>query len=47
MSPSKPKNMHGQTREEAARQRRFWLIMYAIGIPLATALGVGLGFVLL
>jgi len=43
MSPSKPRNMYGQTREEAARQRRFWVIMYAIGIPLATALGVGIG----
>ncbi len=47
MSPSKPRNMHGQTREEAARQRRFWLIMHAIGIPLATVLGVGLGFMFL
>jgi len=47
MSPSKPRNMHGQTSEEAARQRRLWLIMYAIGIPLTTVLGVGLGFMFL
>jgi hypothetical protein len=39
--------MHGQTSEDAARQRRFWVMMYAIGIPLATALGVGLGFLIL
>jgi len=47
MSPSKPRNMHGQTSEEAARQRRFWVAMYAIGIPLATVVGVGLGFMFL
>ena len=44
MSPSKPPNMWGKNRDEAARWRRFWLIAHAIGIPLATALGVGIGF---
>lgn len=38
MSPSRPPNIWGQTREEAKRHRRFWVLMYAVGTPVAAAL---------